>query len=189
MCSPATSALAMPIASAVFPVMSTVLQTSSQNKAANRYNRSIERGYEHQMATMQDQRRQMGHQQRQEESEISQMARREAARLAVVAGESGASGGVLDRLMTESRMSKEGAIGQSRTNLQNALVQTDREAHAARIQMRNQGDPGSSWSGAGLQIAGKALDVYANSRLMKDPRHTPYPDQLLNKLTGGRNAK
>ena len=149
---------------------STVYQTNQQNKAASRYNRELENSYNAQLNGIQEQRKQMGIQQQQEESEIAKQARQEAARLAVIAGESGAMGGVYDRLRGESNFARDDAINQSRRNRENRMIQNQRETEGLRSNTKAKEQVGSSWSGAGLQIATSALDGYSRSRTAKDPR-------------------
>lgn len=161
------------IGMAALSIGSTLYATDQQNKAAAKYNKQLENSYNAQINGLQEQRQQMGQQQQQEESEIAKQARAEAARIAVIAGESGAMGGVYDRLMSENKFARDGAITQSRNNLDNQMVQSQREAESMRYQTMAGAKSGQSWSGVGLQIAGQALDAYSKSRAAKDPRLNP----------------
>lgn len=153
-----------PAAVAGITIASTLYQASQQAKAADAHNRQLENNYNAQMGQLQVQRNQMSQQQAQEESDIAKRAREEAARIAVIAGENGAMGGVYDRLQQANTFTKGDAITQSQRNLDNQMVQTQMEAEGLRSQVRAGAMVGPTWTGVGLQIAGQAADGYAKHK-------------------------
>jgi hypothetical protein len=84
-------------------------------------------------------------------------AQKEQSRLKVIAGESGALGGLsADRVMNESKFNANADIATIENNRSNANLQTEREAKAGRVNAAGQlaSVQRGSLAGAGLQIAG-----------------------------------
>jgi len=133
------------------------------NKNANEYNEALEGNYRAGLYQIQDQRRQMGAQGSQELSAIARQAEAERARVDVLAGESGMSGNTYERLLTASAQAEQAALAASRTNQENALLQTQREAEQLRSQTQAARKTGVSWEGARLQLEGIELQGRANN--------------------------
>lgn len=159
-----------PISMTALAIGSTLYAANQQAKAANDANRQIEKNYNTNLGQLDEQRKQMQRQQAEEDSAIAKSARAEIARMAVLAGENGSTGGSFNRVLTEHVTATQDAQAMSQRNLDNALVQSQREAEAMRSNARAQTQRGPDWVGVGLQIGGQAAGGYAKYTAAQDAR-------------------
>jgi opacity protein-like surface antigen len=153
-------------------IVSAVASAAATNSAARAQNKAIEEGYAQQMETVQEQYKQIDAQAAQQMSERGLEAMKERARLRVIAGESGALGGVSnERIMNESKFNEGTDIATIEANRSNNLKQTHLEAKGIRAgsvkQLSQVKQP--SLIGTGLQIAG----IYADEKAKKDKLNAP----------------
>ena len=155
MCNPAV----IPIVIAAVGAAATYVQSED---AAKKQQKTINSQFELAASAAQDVMHQNDSAAEQQKSERALEATKEQSRLKVIAGESGALGGIsADRLMTESEANESFDMATIEANRSNANLQTGREAQAGRVSAANQlaSVKRGSLVGAGLQIAG----AYVNS--------------------------
>ena len=164
MCEPVSTGTALMLAMSAATAAVTYAQAED---AAEKAEKAAHDNYNQGMQTVNEQYRQQNDQATQEMSIRAQEARKEMARARVIAGESGAIGGVSDsRIAHESQMALQTDMATISANRKNANNQTHLEAkglHAgARGQISQIRQP--SLIASGLQIAGTYTESVATER-------------------------
>ena len=135
----------------------TIASNAQQAKAGAAQAKAIESSQNAAAGQRETQRQQVNMQASQKSSEVSRQATIERAKLQTLAGESGVSGGALDRLSSELSFREADALGSVEYNRNNTMLQSDFEARADQAKAQSQInsiDTGPGWLGTGLQIIG-----------------------------------
>lgn len=162
-------------ASAAASYASTSAAADAQEAAINNNMAVAQQGADLQTA-------QINAQSSQQTSQRALEAQREQSRLRVMAGESGAMGGVSEmRIMNENQANLGSDMATLETNRKNQIEQVQQEARAGRSSGAAQlsSIKQASLIGTGLQIAGSATSAYAQ---------TEYANKVAGKTTTNRGG-
>lgn len=171
MCEPISIMTAASLAIGVGSAVSGFVQQGQQAKAADK---SAQENYAQQSEALKRQYDQTNKQATDEMSARAREAQIETARLRVLGGESGLSGGSNDRIENESQFNKGTDIAALESNRRNSLTQLYQEGRAIRgdQQARINSIKRPSLIGTGLQIAGAATDAAATHKALSKGKLT-----------------